>query len=480
MATRSSTGSSEIVLRRAVLLIFTSILILTADSAAALETISPTDPNIRYTGRFNTSNASQPVFSWSGTSIAANFQGTSLQARFDGDSWGQDYLQVIIDDGDPVRLNLSTSASNYTLATGLADAVHTVEIVKESESWNGDIKFLDFKLDDGKSLVAPPARPPIKLEFYGDSGTAGTSGLSECNCGNGLNKTSYYNYSGITSRMLDAEYSNVSRGGLTISDNGNRITDIWDQKSFTLNSPTWDFNSYTPDAVVVSLGANDVYGQSKSEIMTAWKSFVTNQLRPVYPDAHIVFANFYGWHGNEPANYIHEAVEDLHDAGDTNVSFVKLPWLFSTGGHAVVSENAGYANILAPHLAEKLGLPAPTPNTLSSFGAPGEVGNGSLEASHTAGEVNGWRALAGGSPTYVEGAGDAHEGTDFVRVTGGGGYYHSTDASEGDEFTLSAWMRGDPGDDGNLKIEFRGQGQNLLSTINSLHAVTGSWQEFTT
>jgi hypothetical protein len=211
----------------------------------------------------------------------ANFEGTSLAARFDGDQWGDDYLWVSIDDGNPSRLNLDINATTYTLATGLADTVHKVQIVKESEGWDGDIVFNHFQIDDGKSLVAPPSRPPVKLEFYGDSGTAGASGLSECDCGGGLNRTSYYNYSGITSRMLNAEYSNISRSGITISKNGNRITNIWDQETYYKNNPTWDFNSYTPDAVVISLGANDIFSQSEQQIRKGWKDFVTDQIRPV-------------------------------------------------------------------------------------------------------------------------------------------------------------------------------------------------------
>jgi hypothetical protein len=59
--------------RRTVLLSIALAILLAADHAVALETISPTDSNLLYTGRFDFSNASKPEFSWPGTSIIANF-----------------------------------------------------------------------------------------------------------------------------------------------------------------------------------------------------------------------------------------------------------------------------------------------------------------------------------------------------------------------------------------------------------------------
>jgi hypothetical protein len=463
-------------------IIVASAVLLVAGHAAAFETINPTDANLLYTGRFNTTTPSLPTFDWSGTSIMANFEGTSLRARFANDtgwnSYGNDYLQVIIDDGNPFKVDLNTNATTYTLATGLTPGVHKVEIVKESQGYTGRVTFQNLQLDNGSSLVAPPSRPPIKLEFYGDSNTAGNSALSQCDCGGGVNESNYYNYVGITSRMINAEYHSISQGGLRASN----VDEIWDLQNWTDYNPTWDFNKYTPDAVIINLGANDTYADSspsgQAAIANDWKDFINNKIRFVHPNAHVVLANSYGWYFNEPTDYVDQVVQDLHNAGDTNVSYVKFPWLWSQQ-HAVVSEQAGFANILAPHLADKLGLPAPTLNTLTSFGAPGAVGNGSLENSFTDGEVDGWRPFGNGTD-YLESVGDAHHGTDYVRVTNSGGFYHPNDATEGEQFVLTGWMRGDPGDEGRLRLEFKDQGQNILGSTAGIHTVTDDWQQFTT
>ena len=47
--------------RRTILLLLTSVSTLAANFAAALETISPTDSNLLYTGRFNTTNPSRRI-----------------------------------------------------------------------------------------------------------------------------------------------------------------------------------------------------------------------------------------------------------------------------------------------------------------------------------------------------------------------------------------------------------------------------------
>ena len=69
---------------------------------------------------------------------------------------------------------------------------------------------------------------------------------------------------------------------------------------------------------------------------------------------------------------------ELKAAGDNNVSFVRFPWLWGQE-HAVVNEHAGFANILASHLATELGLPQPPPSNLSSFAPHGELKNASFE-----------------------------------------------------------------------------------------------------
>ena len=149
---------------------------LLAGTAQAVTTVDPSDPNILYTGRWDSSTPSQPWSYWIGSSIIANFEGTSIAIRCSaGWSSDPDYLRVIIDDdaASSTKIAVGTTEATYPLASNLTDTVHKVEIVKETDE--GRLFFYRFELDNYKSLTAPPARPPRKIEFYGDSNLAGNS-----------------------------------------------------------------------------------------------------------------------------------------------------------------------------------------------------------------------------------------------------------------------------------------------------------------
>ena len=56
----------------------------------------------------------------------------------------------------------------------------------------------------------------------------------------------------------------------------------------------------------------------------------------------------------------------------------------------MVNEHAGFANILADHIARELDMPSPDSSTLSSFAPQGQVSNGSFEKSTLEGVADGW------------------------------------------------------------------------------------------
>jgi hypothetical protein len=256
-------------------------------AAQAVTPVDPSNPNILYTGRWDDSNPSQPWSYWIGSSIIARFEGTSIAATFQAGN--TDYFRIIIDDDatNSTKIPVGSGASTYTLASGLRDGIHRIEIVKETDV--GNWTFSGFELDDGKSLAAPPARPPRKIQFYGDSNLAGYSLESERNESGRHLRGSYHGYAGIVSRMLDAEYHNVSRSGATISSLHNR----YDRIAYGYPNPTWDFSNFPADVVVVNLGANDV-GRPKSTIKANYHSFL-DDLRAVYPSARIMLFNAWGW-----------------------------------------------------------------------------------------------------------------------------------------------------------------------------------------
>jgi len=450
--------------------------------------VRPDDPRLLYTGRIDFSDPLAPILGWPGTSVRARFEGTRISAKLR--SVGNNHVQVIVDDKVLTSIQLKEGSYRYRLASELAPGTHTIEIVKRTEGANsagGEITFLAFALEEDGSFLPPPERPTIRLEFYGDSNTAGWS--SECTCDgkDASYHNNYYTYAGIASRMLGAEYHCMGWSGIGIVSGFAPVTlgEVFDRVLPGSAEPKWDFAKFSPDAIVINVGANDrSRNESKADIMAAWEEFVTLKLRPVHPDAHIVFANSHGWALDEPTDYVDEAVQNLHASGDTNVSFVKFPWLWGQQ-HAVVCEQAGFANILAPHLAMKLGLPAPTPADFTCIPKPGTIINGGFERNDGE-EAEGWRTdNAGSGKSMISDAYFApQEGAHSLRVSSGadgvGRAFQATIASPGESFRASASMRAMQGDAGNLRIEFRDQGQKLLSAVEGGQIVTGDWTQHET
>jgi hypothetical protein len=79
-------------MQRSLTFVFLILLSITVEAAQFIE---PGNENIRYTGRWDRSNPSQPWSYAKGTSLIANFYGSGISATFSDTS--TDYLRIIID-----------------------------------------------------------------------------------------------------------------------------------------------------------------------------------------------------------------------------------------------------------------------------------------------------------------------------------------------------------------------------------------------
>lgn len=440
---------------------------------------------VLFTGRFDFSDPAAPVFSHVSSSIKAHFRGTGIAATFSSVR-GTSYLYVLIDGlSAPEKRTLikiaEPAAKSFVLAAGLRDGDHQVELVKENQ-YDTKVAFHGFAVTAG-GLLAKPARPALALEFYGDSNPAGHSAYDVADRGAVIDNGGTFTYPGITARLLKAEYHNISMGGVGITDhawrNLSNFYHLIHMNDAAAGPNLWNFRSFNPAAVIINVGSNDqLAGAPQADIKNGWKVFITKELRRRYPKAHIVLAESYGWAFNEPADYIKETVAELHAAGDINVSYVLIPWLWGQE-HAIINEHAGFANIIARHVAAQLHLPKPPLSDLSSFAPPGRVANGSFEKSTLPGVADGWRPH--GAVTLVEKASDAKSGTKYLKMDDGAWAHFANGAGPGDEFTVTGWMRGAKnGARGKLKLEFKDQGQHTIGTGEGLKTVTAQWRRYTT
>jgi lysophospholipase L1-like esterase len=448
-----------------------SLVVLLLACLAHATVIDPSDSNLLYTGRWQQSNPSAPWAQAKGSSVIARFEGTSIAVTLTTGS--SEYYRVIIDgDAASSTESMLPSGVSTTLASGLADAVHEIEIIKERDP--GRVTLTELTLDTDKSLVSPPARPPRRIVFYGDSNVAGYSLESERNQGGSNLQGSYYTYAGVTARMFDAEYHNVSLSGATISSLNQRF----DRYDWGSNNPGWDF-SFDPDVVIVNIGANDV-GTPKSTIKTRYHNLLDDLRAEHGTDVPIVLYNAYGWDANEPANYTHEVVSER---GDPNLRSHIFPWVFEQF-HGCETDHAGMAEYLADHLEAVMGWTANAPDVVSGYGHDGDVANGSFEGVAPFGGW-GWRYFDDPGVARVFDPVDAQHGSYFLRLDDGATSHQTNPSSNGEVHEYTFWLRGAfAGDKVNVTIDFRDQddGAEIATPVvahTETKVLTTSWAEYT-
>jgi hypothetical protein len=219
----------------------------------------------------NCTDPAAPSFAFPGVSIRARFTGTGIDMILSdhGSSSSPNFYTVIIDECTPERLEMTPGEHTYSLARGLAEGEHTVEVFKGNESnfGNGEAEFLGFRIDSGAMLMDLAPRPG-RIEFVGDSITCGYgSEVSAINPENdpstSENANEYNAWGAITARALNAELMVVCYSGRGAYRNDNDSAGAVLPEMYLYTHPDagdtghWDTSKFTPDVAVVNLGTAD-------------------------------------------------------------------------------------------------------------------------------------------------------------------------------------------------------------------------------
>ncbi len=349
---------------------------------------APDDPNLLYTGRIDFSNAKQPKFSAPGVYIRARFRGTGVSILLEDEfKWGtnRNYFDALIDGGKPVKIAPEQGVTHYEIASGLENAEHTVEFVKRTEASIGYSKFLGFEF--AGEILPPPDRPVRRMEFIGNSITAGAgieadNNSAECQAdgwGQPYNNARLA-YGPVLARSLNAEYHVSAVSGIGLVRNYSSQYDarpmpaVYDLTFFEQTaSPKWDPKLFVPDVLVLALGTNDFSpGDSEREPMgveaftDAYVAFI-ERLRGWYPQAEmfVVSSPMLGDHwpnvantfATDQKNAITKTVDALNGKGDTKVhKFFSIPMVgIGCGTHPSMEQQAMMATQLRSAIQPVLG-----------------------------------------------------------------------------------------------------------------------------
>lgn len=340
--------------------------------------IAPDNPAIRYTGRIDDADPARPVWVHPYTQATFRFTGTSLAVRLvNRRTYGVSCLGAVID-GFQVRVPIPVDDEEtvVTLASNLPDIEHEVTVFKRQDGQHY-VELLGFDLSEGSTVLPPVGpRPARRIEVFGDSVSCGERneasryvGKSDPDVDLSPYSNSWFSYAAITARALDAELHDVSQGGVSLIDGIGWFNapdyvgqeSMWDRIQYNpMLGPSrpWDFNRWTPHAVVVAIGQNDAhpydfmkedYNGSQARHWRERYADFLRALRAHYPHAHIVCMTTVLQHDPSWDRAIGQAVTEFNDPNAEQFLFSRNG--AATPGHPRVAEHEEMARELTAHLA---------------------------------------------------------------------------------------------------------------------------------
>ncbi|MBR2403842.1 MAG: electron transporter RnfD [Lachnospiraceae bacterium] len=276
--------------------------------------ITPDCKEFQYMGRIDDSNPMEPVWIYPCTCLKVRFTGTFVKAVITNiRSYWTNYIGVIVD-GNESKVKLDNEGINtYTLADNLAQGEHELLLFKRMDSCH-ILKFHGLIVEEGAVISAPEALPQRRMEVYGDSVSAGEVSEAVAYVGladpehDGEYSNSYYSYSWLTARKLNATLHDIAQGGIALLDNTGYFNGpemigmeaVYDKLEYNPSLSEikeWDFQKYTPHVVVVAIGQNDANpenymasnytGEKAAHWRNRYQAFIKT-LRTKYPKATII------------------------------------------------------------------------------------------------------------------------------------------------------------------------------------------------
>lgn len=287
------------------------------------------EDSLRFYGRTYTT-AKKLTFDNVCTGVDVAFYGTGLTLKVASSDEGK--LRSFLDGDTEGVESVIRKKGTFTLFEGLEEGAHVVRILKASSPQYGKIS-LDAKeafSTDGKFLI-PPEKPELKLEFVGDSitagcGSLGTPAMREQTVENS-DATKAYAY--LTAQALEADFSMIALEGICAKDGTVNAYNVYGQYSPNHNGK-YDASKFDADVVVLALGENDMW-HATSELFPNYNPDLflkdyTDMLRLIrekHPLSKIVCI-----YGMMPASATPAAQKIITDAiaatGDTNITQIKM------------------------------------------------------------------------------------------------------------------------------------------------------------
>lgn len=277
--------------------------------------ITPDNELLQYSGRIDFENRLAPVFIYAGSWVKIRFRGSFISAEITNHrSYFTNYLGYILD-GIQGKFVLAQDDKPHTYIPEkeLSEGEHELLLFKRMDSCHY-FTLHGFELAEEGEILPLQEKPKRRIEVFGDSVSCGEVSEALDYVGkedpkhDGEFSNSWYSYSWITARKLNAELHITAQGGAALMDKTGwflgpdyiGMESIYDKMEYNPTiCPTkqWDFATWTPHVVIVAIGQNDAnpenymaedYHCEKSEIWRYHYRAFIERLMKLYPYAQFI------------------------------------------------------------------------------------------------------------------------------------------------------------------------------------------------
>ena len=330
------------------------------------QTIPASDKCFRYEGRFDFSDINSPVVIWQASRISIDFEGDTLTLLFDSpkdiNAFNQNFFNAQVDNSTTIVDVNKGMPQKGTTFTGLGAGRHRLVISKRSEGNAGSVHFRGIQIGEGAKVWLPaPVSYKLKMEFFGDSVTAGACNEDDGNdqWDNRRTHNAMLSYAAIASEAFSADHRNISVSGMGIITGyvDVKADEMWNRIYPNASSAVADLNAWTPDVVFVKLGDNDegftrTHNQPFPAKFTDGYVSLVREIRAAYPKAHIVLLDdMYEETHNKVFGQAWKDIVTQLESGDKNMSH--FIFKYHAMHHPRVAEHRKLADELIPWLKQQ-------------------------------------------------------------------------------------------------------------------------------
>lgn len=338
--------------------------------------VSPAEPLLQYSGRMSETEDGVKEMMFPCSYVKFHFKGTGAAIILGSKRNYWDVYAGLIVDGIQSSVKLSPDGvQRIEIGHNMVDIDHVVTFFKRQDACNL-FTFYGITLDAGAELRECAPKPERKIEVYGDSVSAGeVSEAVMCIAQpdpeghEGCYSNSWYSYSWIAARKLNAQIHDIAHGGLPLlpgtgwlggADGLIGLTQIYDKVNYypdVKNAKNWDFSQYTPHVVIIAVGQNDSHPKDfmkddyEGEEAKNWRAKYAEFIRLIrakYPDAYIICQTTLLMHDESWDRAIGEAVKEVNDPKVTQLLYALNGK--GTPGHLRIPEAEMMAQELAAYI----------------------------------------------------------------------------------------------------------------------------------